>query len=44
MRCVAAIYFVSAQELHEWLDQRHGDAAEVLVGFCKVDSGRAGLT
>jgi len=39
-----AIYFASAQELHDWLDQHHGDTAEVLVGFYKVDSGRAGLT
>ncbi len=37
-------FFRSAAEFRRWLEERHGDAEELWVGFHKRASGREGLT
>ena len=37
-------YFASPQEFRAWLERNHQSAAEILVGFHKVGSGRPSMT
>jgi uncharacterized protein YdeI (YjbR/CyaY-like superfamily) len=39
-----AIYFDSAADLRRWLQEHHDRAPELLIGFHRKSSGRAGLT
>ncbi|HWH52507.1 MAG TPA: YdeI/OmpD-associated family protein [Gemmatimonadaceae bacterium] len=41
---MAATYFVSPTEFRAWLELHHDSATELLVGFYKRASGRAGIT
>lgn len=38
------VFFKSAADFREWLDQHHADARELLVGFYRRESGRGGIT
>jgi uncharacterized protein YdeI (YjbR/CyaY-like superfamily) len=37
-------FFASPEEFRRWLDEHHGDATELWVGFYKRDSGRPSIT
>jgi uncharacterized protein YdeI (YjbR/CyaY-like superfamily) len=39
-----AIYFASPDELRAWLDEHHGTASELVVGFHKKATGRPTVT
>src|SRR5215218_1688695 len=38
------VYFASPQEWRAWLEQHHGRAGELIVGFHKKGTGRPSLT
>lgn len=40
----AAVFFASAREWRAWLEEHHGTAPEVLVGFHKKATGRPSMT
>jgi uncharacterized protein YdeI (YjbR/CyaY-like superfamily) len=37
-------FFRTAEDFRRWLQRHHASAAELLVGFCKVTSGRQAMT
>ena len=37
-------FFQSPEDFRAWLERHHGSAVELLVGFVKVRTGRAGMT
>ncbi|UMY65774.1 MULTISPECIES: YdeI family protein [unclassified Flavobacterium] len=39
-----AVFFSSPSKFREWLVQHHETAAELLVGYYKVSTGKAGMT
>jgi uncharacterized protein YdeI (YjbR/CyaY-like superfamily) len=38
------IFFATASELHDWLEDNHATASELLVGFYKRGSGKPSIT
>ena len=41
---VEPIFFATADEFHEWLDEHHADESELVVGFWKRSSGKPSPT
>ena len=40
----APIFFASPQEFYGWLEEHHGSATEVYVGYYKTHTGRRGMS
>jgi uncharacterized protein YdeI (YjbR/CyaY-like superfamily) len=38
------VFFKSQTDFHKWLDKNHDKASELIVGFYKKSSGKAGIT
>jgi uncharacterized protein YdeI (YjbR/CyaY-like superfamily) len=44
MRSTKPRYFADPHAFRAWLQEHHGDATELLVGFCKRDTGLPSMT
>jgi uncharacterized protein YdeI (YjbR/CyaY-like superfamily) len=41
---MTTIFFSKQSEFRKWLEKKHQKETELLVGFCKVDSGKPSIT